>query len=129
MVAALFGCWFHVGGVRSAVAGPVISVRPVSAPGIEARRVPGGWPSLLRPLPRRPRAKSCGRGRGAGQRSVPVLLCCMCARVCLHVFLGVWMYVCVGVVCVSVPCAYVGWCVRTLASCLYTSTVCMSVCV
>ncbi|KAF6312441.1 aminoacylase 1 [Rhinolophus ferrumequinum] len=30
MVAALFGCWFRVGGARSAVAGPVISVRPLT---------------------------------------------------------------------------------------------------
>lgn len=33
MVAALFGCWFHVGGARAGVSGPVIPVGPVSVSG------------------------------------------------------------------------------------------------
>lgn len=33
MVAALFGCWFRVGGARPGVSGPVIPVGPVSVPG------------------------------------------------------------------------------------------------
>lgn len=33
MVAALFGCWFRVGGARPGASGPVIPVGPVSVPG------------------------------------------------------------------------------------------------
>lgn len=33
MVAALFGCWFRVGGARSRVSGLVVPVGGVSVPG------------------------------------------------------------------------------------------------
>lgn len=50
MVAALFGCWFRVGGARSAVAGPVISVRPVSVPGEGGLQGARGLAILAPPL-------------------------------------------------------------------------------
>lgn len=111
MVAALFGCWLRRGGARAAEAGRVISVGRVSVPrecGLQGAR---GRAKLAPPLARRPEAESCGRGGRWGSRrsSGPVL--CARARFRLRASLGVWVYACVGVWCVSVSCACVGECV------------------
>lgn len=55
---------------------------------------------------------------------------CVHACVFLRVFLGIWVYVCVRVVCVSVPCAYVGWCIGLYARFLSVYTIyCVYFCV
>lgn len=129
MVAALFGCLLRRGGARAAEAGRVISVGRVSVPESAACRVPRGGPSSPHPLPGVPRQSPAGAA-GVGEASVPVVVRCARARFCLRVSLGVWLYACVGVLCVGVSCPCVGECVGLSARLFSVCLLCVfSACV
>lgn len=77
MVAALFGCWFRVGGTRSAVAGPVSVLRELDLQGVR------GWAILAPPLAPVSWGRVLREGQALGQRVCVCRVMCACARFCV----------------------------------------------